>query len=44
MIDVQKARDETPGAENVLHFNNAGAALMPRIVVDAIKGSQSRWI
>jgi cysteine desulfurase/selenocysteine lyase len=37
MINVQKARDETPGTENVLHFNNAGAALMPRIVIDTIK-------
>ena len=37
MINVQKVREETPGAKNVLHFNNAGAALMPRIVIDTIK-------
>lgn len=36
-IDVAKARAETPGAENAIHFNNSGAALMPRPVVDALK-------
>ncbi len=38
MIDVVKARAETPGAENVQHFNNAGASLMPEVVINSIKG------
>jgi len=36
MVDVTKLRADTPGIENVIHLNNAGASLMPRSVIDAI--------
>jgi cysteine desulfurase/selenocysteine lyase len=34
-IDLQRARRDTPGCTEVLHFNNAGAALVPQPVLDA---------
>lgn len=37
-IDIEKIREDTPGCTETLHFNNAGAALMPGPVVDAIVG------
>ncbi len=37
MINVHKARQETPGCQHVLHFNNAGAALMPQPVIEAVQ-------
>jgi cysteine desulfurase / selenocysteine lyase len=33
-FDLSIARDETPGCAHVLHFNNAGAGLMPKPVLD----------
>jgi selenocysteine lyase/cysteine desulfurase len=33
-IDIERARRETPGCANVTHLNNAGAALMPQVVLD----------
>jgi len=34
-IDIAKARQDTPAATKILHFNNAGAALMPAPVLAA---------
>lgn len=35
-LDIQKLRKDTPGTKHVIHFNNAGASLMPQLVMDAV--------
>ena len=34
-IDIEQARRDTPATGRILHFNNAGAALMPTRVLEA---------
>jgi selenocysteine lyase/cysteine desulfurase len=38
MIDVARARRDTPGCVETLHFDNAGASLMPSSVIDTVVG------
>lgn len=35
-IDVERLRRDTPATRELLHFNNAGASLMPNAVADAV--------
>ena len=41
-FDLARARRDTPGCATVVHFNNAGAALMPQVVVDAVMAHWQR--
>jgi cysteine desulfurase / selenocysteine lyase len=38
LIDLARVRDETPGCTEVVHLNNAGAALQPDPVIAAVRG------
>ncbi|NGP88051.1 aminotransferase class V-fold PLP-dependent enzyme [Fodinibius halophilus] len=35
-MDIQKLRNQTPGTSEVIHFNNAGASLMPSPVSESV--------
>ncbi|MEC9367305.1 MAG: aminotransferase class V-fold PLP-dependent enzyme [Pseudomonadota bacterium] len=37
VLDVARLRAETPGTAHCIHLNNAGAALMPQPVIDAVQ-------
>ena len=35
-MNTEQIRAKTPGTKNVIHFNNAGASLMPQLVSEAV--------
>jgi len=35
-VNVELLREQTPGCKTKIHFNNAGASLMPQVVIDAM--------
>ena len=37
-LDIQKVRADTPACEHRIHFNNAGASLMPQPVYETVTG------
>lgn len=37
MIYIEQCRKDTPGCKTKIHFNNAGASLMPNSVIEAMK-------
>jgi selenocysteine lyase/cysteine desulfurase len=41
-FDIERARAQTPGCTERIHFNNCGAALMPTPVIDALKAHIDR--
>ena len=42
MIDLERVRADTPGVAHVAHLNNAGSALPPKPVLDAVVGYLQR--
>ncbi len=36
-MNIERIRGETPGCINVIHFNNAGASLMPKAVIETVQ-------